>query len=681
MTEGSAVRLHSSRYSRDALAVLLLVLLTAVVGRSLVRPTTAVWMDTATQYYPWYAYLGERLRAGDLPMWNPYQFSGTPFLADPFSGWGYVPVMLLFTALPIGTAAAGHVLFHLLFAMLSVYCLARVLGLRVVARLVAALAYALNGFFFERNVCCVPFASVMAWLPLTLLGAEKAIRASRGLPRALWWAFAGFAYSQIASVWIGQGAYYGMLCLGGYVAYRTLLGSPSSTRGWLGRFRVFGLHLGGILVFAFGLSASGLLPRFEYNAVSNLANGYVGTLGARNRGWQPRDWWRMLSWGNAYLGGTVLLLALLAPVLARTRKAAPFFAVLSLGTLILTLQSPTPLHHLLYVLLPRFRDLQPHGAERILMLYYLGTAMLAGISVHYLGEQVRGRARFGLVAAAGASIMILSLLLQGGLSPPDRVLVPRPMLLLALVTALVILLPLVPRTACHAPVLLLLVVGTDMLLGVRGLMEARAGMFQKVDLEEYFQPSPAGRFLLERKEEGPPFRYLGFAPRIWNGAFIAYSNRWNDPQVRPLEVNADPVMLGLQDVQGYNAVHLARYDDVIAAINGQKQDYHDAAVYGWGIGSPLFPLLNARYVVTPSQALGKQDDVRRLQSALPTAWEEGRVRVLEYEQALPRAWLVHAARQAEEGKALEPLTSGQVSPGREVVLEQSPPPLGTPQRP
>ena len=54
-------------------------------------------------------------------MWNPYQFAGTPFAADPESGWAYVPAMLFFWILPLSQAAASFMLFHVLLAALAVF--------------------------------------------------------------------------------------------------------------------------------------------------------------------------------------------------------------------------------------------------------------------------------------------------------------------------------------------------------------------------------------------------------------------------------------------------------------------------------------------------------------------------------------------------------------------------------
>ena len=87
-----------------------------------------IGMDTATAFYPWYSFLGQQLRAGHIPVWNPNQFSGTPFAADPESGWMYLPAMVAFALLPLEAAARVYVLFHALLAAVSTYGLARAVG-------------------------------------------------------------------------------------------------------------------------------------------------------------------------------------------------------------------------------------------------------------------------------------------------------------------------------------------------------------------------------------------------------------------------------------------------------------------------------------------------------------------------------------------------------------------------
>ena len=94
--------LEAAKRHENLAAGCLLLVFTLVAVWGLVAGGIVVGKDTITQYYPWYSYLGERLRSGDIPAWNPYQFSGAPFAADPLSGWTYLPAMILFTILPLG---------------------------------------------------------------------------------------------------------------------------------------------------------------------------------------------------------------------------------------------------------------------------------------------------------------------------------------------------------------------------------------------------------------------------------------------------------------------------------------------------------------------------------------------------------------------------------------------------
>ncbi len=347
----------------DLAAGVLLVIFSLVAVWDLVSGGVVVSKDPITQYYPWYSYLGERLRSGDIPAWNPHQFAGAPFVADPLSGWTYLPAMILFTILPLSAAAASYVFTHLSLAGLFTYALARTLRMNVAGALLAAVAYAFNGFMYWRNLCCSPYAGVMMWLPLAILGVELAIRNSRWPERGLWLGVGGLALSQILAVWPGQGSYYALLALGGYVAYRTLLFPPGAARGIRARLLGLLVHGGGVLLFGFGLAAAGLLPRLEYQTLSNLADGYANLEGVRAAwgGWTLKDWKRLLVPGLVYPGLITLALALAAPLVARGRHATPFFAVLVLFTLILAGQSVTPLHWVLYHTLPEFEWMHPHG--------------------------------------------------------------------------------------------------------------------------------------------------------------------------------------------------------------------------------------------------------------------------------------------------------------------------------
>jgi len=624
----------------DVSLLVALVVLTAVAQPHLLAPDTLVSVDTASQYYPWYAFLGRSLMAGGIPAWNPATFSGAPFAANALSGWTYLPAMVLFALLPLAGAAKAYLVFHPVLAAWSTYALARAIGLSRAGAFVAGLAYANSGFLHIQNLCCSPVASIYAWLPLTLLGAEKALGSTRPIARAAWWGVAGLGVSQTIAVWPGQGAYYAALIVGGYIAYRTVVqprpAAPAGPRARIGRLLV---HEACIFTFGAALAAAGLLPRVEFNALSNLAGGYAGeNLGVG--GLQPSQWVYLAVPGGWYVGLSVLALAVAAPFVSRhpSRGLAWYFGITSLGALLLTGTVESPLHWLLYHLLPGFANLHPHAPERILTVAYLGPAMLAGVATsaaHDAGWWTRAVSRFGvpstLIAMLVVTLVTADLAVGGAKARGDRMVI-------------------------------------DPLDGIDRLTP--------VDLATYYQATPAATFLAQRLAESPS-RFLGYAPDVDRHP-LAYTFRFADPSTAALLVNNRSLSLGLQDVQGYDASHVSRYDTYLGALNGQTQDYHDASVFSQGLSSPLLDLLNARYVVVPARS--DPLDAAALERFPNTVYEDRQVRILENPRALPRAWIVHEAVQAAPGggSSLLAIANGWVDARRTAVLEEPLPPLDVP---
>ncbi|MDP8948839.1 MAG: YfhO family protein [Actinomycetota bacterium] len=720
--------------------------LTVVAAWDFLRGEIVVGPDAVTQFYPWYSFLGESLRSGDIPAWNPHQFSGTPFAADPLSGWTYLPAMLLFAFLPLVAAAKSYLFLHLLLAALFSYALARSLGMEIPGALLAAVAYGYSGFLYLSNTCCFAYPAVMSWLPLTILGAELAIRSPRWLERVLWWGVSGLALSQILAAWLGQGSYYALLALGGYVAYRTLLSPPGDASGGLTQkmavpYELLGapflgaptsiirlgftrknlrraglglgsrllrcvLHGGAVLVFGLGLAAAGVLPRLEYNALSNLAGGYsdieigpsVGLVELPVQEWSSL----LLEPGAWYVGAPILALALLAPVVAWKRFAVPYFAVLSFGALILMGQETTALHSALY-LLPYFERLHPHDPDRVMVVFYLGAALLAGAALMGLKERV-GRKRLVLVlpilttlflarsilislfeeaqektAIAGRWEALFSLLSKNGVP-----ILAGPLFALILAVVLVAAYTLIPARLAiwrnFAFALLILVVFADLLAESRATIAEYGVNREKMDLAAYYHPSDAARFLQARGETEEPFRYLGFAPQ-YVGAKISGPAGWNRPLVGALGVNNRAMTLGLQNIQGYNALQIARYPEYMRALNGYEQSYHYADIFDKELDSPLLDLLNVRYVIVPADTPPESQPglQRMLLAQHPTVYEDGRLKVLERKGALPRAWIVHSARQVgSREEALDLVSSGGVDLKETAFLEEEPPEMSEP---
>ncbi|MEA2586008.1 MAG: hypothetical protein QOF33_4093 [Thermomicrobiales bacterium] len=644
---------------------------------------TIVGQDSATQFYPWYSYLGERLRSFQIPEWSPAQFAGGPFAADPQSGWTYLPAMLLFTILPLTLAANAYLVGHLALAGFATYALARTLGIRPLGALVAAVAYELSGPVYGRSVCCPAQLQVATWMPLLILGAEVALRRADWSARARWWGLAGLALSQILASWLGQVGYYALLVLGSYLAYRTLIDPPQNQQGGF-RARVAALVLNGgaILAIGFGLAAAGIIPRLEYNRLSNVAGGVYGgeqSYAADIGGWTASaTGLGDLSRSLYYPGGAVLALALMALVLVRRRHAIPYFLFLSCSAILLASPDDTPLHAILYRLLPRFEDLHTHFPERITLATYLAPALLAGATVHALPTWLQRR-RLTLAVALPATVIVVAAIRWR----PDTV-IPWPALVAALAAVVVVAAVACLRSSLLlrlAPVALLLIVALDLgFAGPRIMSAAPYGGFHRRDLDRYYAASGAVEFLQARQTE-QPVRFFGYDPEIRSFKAdkpILYRDQFAQPATAALIVNNRATVFGLHDVQGYNPVQLQRFVEFLNALNGHTQEYHDANVYPDGLDSPLLDLLNVRYIVVPAVESPGRDDLARLLATYPVVYRDAEVQIVERTIALPRAWIVHAARQVEPGETLSLLANSAVDPRETALIEELPPDLERP---
>ena len=139
----------------------------------------------------------------------------------------------------------------------------------------------------------------------------------------------------------------------------------------------------------------------------------------------------------------------------------------------------------------------------------------------------------------------------------------------------------------------------------------------KIDLTRYYEPTGAARFLRSETEDAPA-RYFGFGPHPHGEKRSFHYNNWfAERDTTALLASNLGTPSGLQSIQGYNAVHIARYDEYIEALNGRSQGYHDTDVVPQGLDSPLLDLLNVRYIVVPAVAQPDQSVLRELKDYPP----------------------------------------------------------------
>ena len=131
-------------------------------------------LDLYLQNYAWKSFIVDCLRAGELPLWNPYILSGVPFLAGGQHSAMY-PLSAVFYVLPLEAAYGWFAALHVFLAGAFTYILARTLRVSRAGSLIAGAAFSFGGFMVIRNVFPMIVAAAV-WLPLILAVVEVTVR-------------------------------------------------------------------------------------------------------------------------------------------------------------------------------------------------------------------------------------------------------------------------------------------------------------------------------------------------------------------------------------------------------------------------------------------------------------------------------------------------------------------------
>ena len=124
--------------------------------------------DTLHYIYPYWEHRSRTLLNGEIPLWNPYIFMGTPFLANPQSGVLY-PLNWIILPFSVTDAAKISIVSHILIASLGTYKLAiRSLKITQASAIVSAITFALGGHI-SAKIEQINQLQGLAWLPWILL--------------------------------------------------------------------------------------------------------------------------------------------------------------------------------------------------------------------------------------------------------------------------------------------------------------------------------------------------------------------------------------------------------------------------------------------------------------------------------------------------------------------------------
>lgn len=350
--------------------------------------------DPVRQLYPWRFLAMSLLKVGELPLWNPYQFAGSPLLPN-LQTAAFYPFNFFFFLLPFNFVWSLLIVLQSLLAFIFTFLFLKNLKLASFAAALGAICFSFSSFF----ISWLEWGTVLhaaLWLPLLLLAVDKFFVGKR---RIIW--VGVLTFGLCFSFFAGhlQTFFYGFLFFLAYFVYRAwqhrkkLKGKLFLFAGSLFVFLIVTLPQSLITLGLILSSNRGFDQDYLHQEGWFLPFKHLVTLVAPDFFGNPTtlNYWGDWNYGEltVFVGTIPLFLALLAIVFNR-KKEVVFFG---LGILLaLSFALPTPWAKLPFLLnLPFISSAQP---TRLIFLVVFCLSVLTAFGAEKLLEN---RKRFWLI--------------------------------------------------------------------------------------------------------------------------------------------------------------------------------------------------------------------------------------------------------------------------------------------
>lgn len=376
--------------------------------------------DVHSQIYPWKKLTVDTYQSGQIPLWNPYSFSGNPHMAN-FQSAVYSPFNLLFFALPFIHAWSLLVLLQPLLAGVFMYLFARSYKISMLGSIISATAFMFCGFLVVW-MAYGTLAYAIIYLPLAFYGIESFSRSRR------WYYLILFILTIPLSFFSGhfQISLYFFGASLAFVLYKGFTEKLSKTFWYLIAGSVFGLIISCIqLLPSFELYANSIrssifllsetIP-FNY-VITAVAPDFFGNPVTRN------DWFGHYAEWASFVGVLPLLLAFY--IAFSRQKKSLFFTLLALSSLVLAVKSP--LSEVIVAL--KLPVISTSALSRIIVLFSFSVAVLAGMGLDEFKNRIESEKRKKPVIThllfGGLFAIVWILLFVFNLLPNDKLIIAK----------------------------------------------------------------------------------------------------------------------------------------------------------------------------------------------------------------------------------------------------------------
>ncbi len=586
--------------------------------------------DPVRQLYPWKHLAVENIKEGHLPLWNPYNFSGTPLVAN-FQSSVFYPFNFLFFIMPFEYAFSFLIFLQPLLAGFFLYMYLRNQGLKESPSFIGAFSFSFSGFF----IAWLEWGTVLhtaLYLPLVLLSIDKLFFyfSKKGLfnKSVLSWSIV-FILSLVFSFLAGhlQTFFYLAIFVLLYVISKLILANKKF-RNLIFLIFLFILFL--IITF---------IQWFPTVNFINLSARSLDIVGFNSQGWFI-PWQNLIQfiapdffgnpstlnyfgiWNYAefigYIGIIPLIFALFALFFRKDKKTL-FFGTIFFISLIFAL--PTVFAKLPYKFeLPFISTSQP---TRLLFITDFCLSVLAALGFDYFSKRIK---RINILYIFGFIFLLFILLwsfvlfFNGGLISSENLnvakhnlILPSLIFLASLIAFLAIIIYSQRKKEKASNTILFSLVFVIITISVFDLF--RFGLkFETFAKKDYLYPKTEITSFLQ-KQKGP-FRTMS-----------------SDSTILPPNFS---IMYKLQTLDGYDPLYLQRYAEFMAAMGRGKPDISppfgfNRIITPQNVSSRLVDFLNVKYVLSKN----KLDEPK-----LNLVFKNGSVFVYENTKVFPRAFFV-----------------------------------------
>lgn len=610
--------------------------------------------DPVRQQYPWKELVIHIEKSGEMPLWNPYSFAGTPLLAN-FQSAPFYPfnVVLMFLSMQYGWGF--FILAQMLMAGCFLYIYLRNLGINLWASVIGALTFSFSGF----SIAWLEWGTVIhtaLWLPIILFAIDKIFAGFKRKEKTTnsFLLYIGILlFSLISSFFAGhlQTFFYLFFIVCSYLFLRFWQNKESSRLvvSFLIAFLIFGM-----------VTSVQWLPTYQFitESARSIDQAY----------WQREGWFLPVPhllqfivpdffgnpstlnywgvWNYAELIGYVGILPLIMAfysIFFRRDKETAFFTLLLFTALIFAL--PTIFAKIPYLFsFPFISTAQP---TRLLFVIDFSLAVLCSFGIDAFLKE-RSIKKIFVIAGCFMSIFfviwiyvilgndILQLVSKENIEVTKRNLF-LPTALLITSSFLLLIYSYLPRKF-HTIFYILIITLVS---------------FDVIRFGQKFTPFTDSRYLF------PSTKTLTFLQEnTGNYRIMSVDSRILPPNFS--------VMYRLQDVGGYDPLFIQRYAELVAASERGKPDI--SPPFGFNriitphrFDSKIIDLLGVKYILSLSELSSPK---------LKKVFQEGQTRVYENINAFPRAFFVESGgRVLLKEQAMTYLFKKDVDLRRNVVIE------------